>query len=69
MATVGMIFGGTAGFFSALVALIVFNASWMLAFGLWAMGGFGVFILLFALSQASTQVSREVPPTLIREHA
>lgn len=50
MATVAVIFGGMAGFFSALVSLIVFNAGWILALGIWAMGGFAVALALIALA-------------------
>lgn len=50
MATVAVIFGGMAGFFSALVSLIVFNAGWFLAFGIWAMGGFAVALVLVAMA-------------------
>ena len=53
MATVAVIFGGMAGFFSALIALILFNASWLLAMGLWAMGGLGVATLLVVLSRTA----------------
>lgn len=50
MATVAVIFGGMAGFFSALVSLIVFNAGWLLALGIWAIGGFAVALVLVALA-------------------
>ena len=50
MATVAVIFGGMAGFFSALVSLIVFNAGWILALGIWAMGGFAVALALIAMA-------------------
>ena len=53
MATVAVIFGGMAGFFSAVVALILFNASWLMALGLWAMGGLGVAALLVVLSRTA----------------
>ena len=50
MATVAVIFGGMAGFFSALVSLIVFNAGWFLALGIWAMGCFAVALVLVAMA-------------------
>ncbi len=55
MATVAVIFGGMAGFFSALVSLIVFNASWFLALGIWAMGGFAVALVLVAFAMLPQQ--------------
>ncbi len=50
MASVAVILGGMVGFFSALVSLIVFNASWFFALGMWSMGGFAVALGLVALS-------------------
>lgn len=65
MATVAVIFGGMAGFFSALVALVLFNASWLLAMNLWAMGGFGVAALLVILARTA----RDPQSDLMAEHA
>ena len=50
MAAVALIFGGTAGFISALTALILFNVSWVFAFALWSLGGIAVAALLVALA-------------------
>lgn len=52
MAVVALIFGGTAGFVSALVALILFNASWLFAFALWSMGGIAIAATLVVLALA-----------------
>lgn len=65
MATVAVIFGGMAGFFSAVVALILFNASWLMALGLWGMGGLGVAALLVVLSRTARSQRLE----LKAEHA
>lgn len=65
MATVAVIFGGMAGFFSALVALVLFNASWILAMGLWAMGGIGIAALLVVL----VQIAGRAQADLMTEHA
>lgn len=62
MAAVAVIFGGTAGFFSALVALFLFNASLLFAVGLWAMGGLGVALLLIALAMLPRKVPFEMAP-------
>lgn len=65
MATVAMIFGGTAGFVSALVALILFNASWLVALALWSVGGVAIALLLVALAMTAGRHH----PELVAEHA
>lgn len=65
MAVVAVIFGGMAGFFSALVALILFNASWLLALGLWGLGGLAVAVMLLVLARSPRQPDAE----LIAAHA
>lgn len=53
MAAVAVIFGGMSGFISALIALILFNASWLVALGLWAIGGLAIAALLVGLALMS----------------
>ena len=65
MAAIATILGGTTGFLSALVALILFNASWLVALALWSMGGIAVALILVAL--AMTAGRRE--PELVSEGA
>ena len=65
MAAVAVILGGMAGFMSGLVALILFNASWLLALGLWSFGGLAVFGVLIALALPP----RLAPPEIEAEHA
>ena len=52
MAIVATLAGGMLGFLSAMAALLVFDASWLLAFGLWGGGGLliALTVLLLALS-------------------
>lgn len=50
MAAIAVIMGGATGFISALVALILFNASWLVALGLWTLGGAAVAMLLIAIA-------------------
>lgn len=50
MAGIAVIFGGTAGFVSALLALILFNASWLFALALWSMGGIAIAATLLSLA-------------------
>lgn len=65
MATVAVILGGAVGFLSALISLVLFNASWFLALGLWAMGGFAVALLLVAIAM----MPQRATPELEAEHA
>jgi hypothetical protein len=60
MAVVAMIFGGMTGFISALIALVLFEASWLLAIGLWSLGGLGIAGLMIALSLAPRQTRLEL---------
>lgn len=55
MAAVAVIFGGMTGFVSALLALVLFNSSWLMALALWALGGIAVAGLLVALALSSRQ--------------
>lgn len=55
MAAVAVIFGGMTGFVSALIALFLFNASWLTALALWSLGGIAVAVVLIALAMASRQ--------------
>jgi hypothetical protein len=65
MAVVAVIFGGMAGFLSAVTALILFNASWLLALGLWGLGGLAVAVTLLVLSRGF----RQPEPELVAAHA
>ncbi|TXI02081.1 MAG: hypothetical protein E6Q73_06265 [Pseudorhodobacter sp.] len=65
MAAIATILGGTTGFLTALVALVLFNASWLVALALWSLGGIAVALLLVAL--AMTAGRRH--PELVAEHA
>ena len=49
MAAVALIFGGTAGFISAVAALILFHASWIFALALWSLGGIAITAMLVAI--------------------
>lgn len=60
MAAVAMILGGMAGLISALIALVLFNASWLLAIGLWCLAGTCVFGLMIALSVTSRRPRRRL---------
>lgn len=50
MAAVAVILGGMVGFFSALISMIAFNASWFLALGIWSLFGFAVALVLITLA-------------------
>jgi len=50
MAAVALIFGGTAGFISAVAALILFHASWIFALALWSLGGIAITAMLVAIA-------------------
>ncbi len=65
MAAVVLIFGGTAGFISALTALVLFNASWVFALALWSLGGVAIAAMLVALAMAL----RAPEPQFDPEHA
>ncbi len=65
MAAVALMFGGTAGFISALTALILFNASWIFALALWSLGGIAIAALLVALAMTL----RASEPHFDAEHA
>ena len=65
MAAIATILGGTTGFLSALVALVLFNASWLVALALWSLGGIAVALLLVALAMTAGRHH----PELIAEHA
>lgn len=65
MATVAVIFGGMTGFLSAVAAMILFNASWLLALGLWSIGGLAVAAMLLVLMSGT----RQAQPKLYAEHA
>lgn len=60
MAVIAVIFGGMSGFLSALVALILFNASWLIALSLWALGGFAVAALLLIAAKLAPQPRRDM---------
>lgn len=47
MAIVSLLAGGMVGFFSALVSLVMLNASWMMALGIWS--GIGIAVAAFVL--------------------
>lgn len=64
MAALAVVLGGTMGFVSAFAALILFNASWLLALALWAVGGCIVSLLMIGLallprSEAEGSYTRE----------
>lgn len=65
MATVAMIFGGMAGLVMALVALVLFNASWLLALALWSLGGAALALTLIGFALTARQPDAD----LIVEHA
>jgi type IV secretory pathway protease TraF len=65
MAAIAVILGGAAGFFSALIALILFNASWLVALGLWTMGGVAVALLLIAFALLPRRAAR----AMVAKHA
>ena len=65
MAAIAVIMGGATGFISALVALILFNASWLVALALWTLGGAVVALLLIAMA---VQPRRE-KQALVAKHA
>lgn len=65
MAAVALIFGGTAGFISAVAALILFHASWIFALALWSLGGIAITAMLVAI--AITQRAFVIQPE--PEHA
>ncbi len=65
MAFVAVIFGGAFGFLSAIVSLILFNASWLLALAIWSFGGVAVALVLVALAM----IPRHTTIELIAEHA
>ena len=50
MAIVSLLAGGMVGFFSALVSLIMLNASWIAALGIWS--GIGTVVALVVLGLA-----------------
>ncbi len=65
MAIVAVIFGGMAGFVSAVAALILFNASWLLALGLWGLGGLAVAVMLMVVAHSP----RKPETDLVAAHA
>lgn len=65
MAAVALIFGGTAGFISAVAALILFHASWLFALALWSLGGIAIAAMLVAIAMTL----RPLVPQLEAEHA
>lgn len=65
MATVAVIFGGMAGFVAALAALLLFNASWLVALALWSLGGLAVTGLLATLAMTGRQTQED----LVAKHA
>lgn len=66
MAAMAVILGGVVGFVSALVSLIVFNASWLTALGLWSLGGAALALILIARAAAPR---RAPAPALGAKHA
>lgn len=66
MAAIAAIMGGTTGFISALVALILFNASWLLALGLWVLGGMVVALVLIGMAMMPR---RETAQPMSAKHA
>lgn len=65
MAAIAVIMGGATGFISALVALILFNASWLVALGMWSLGGAFVALVLVGLMVLPRRGQR----SLITKHA
>ena len=60
MAAIATILGGTTGFLSALVALVLFNASWLVALALWSLCGIAVALLLVALAMTEDQTAKDM---------
>lgn len=60
MAAIAVILGGAVGFFSALVALILFNASWLVALGLWTIGGMAVALILIGFALQPRRPARAI---------
>lgn len=50
MAVVAMFAGGIAGFLLAVISLVVLNAGWALALGMWV--GFGTIMAMVVLAAA-----------------
>ena len=65
MAAVALIFGGTAGFISAVAALTLFHASWLFALALWSLGGIAIAAILVAIALTV----RASAPQVEAEHA
>ena len=65
MAAIAVIMGGATGFISALVALILFNASWLVALGLWTLGGAAVAMLLIVVAL----LPRRSKDAMVAKHA
>ena len=64
MAAIATILGGTTGFLSALVALVLFNASWLFALALWSLGGIAVTLLLVAVAMSSRPAQKDLQTEL-----
>lgn len=65
MAAIAVIMGGATGFISAVLALILFNASWLLALGLWTLGGAAVAVVLIV----AALLPRRSNQPLVAKHA
>ena len=64
MAAIATILGGTTGFLSALVALVLFNASWLFALALWSLGGIAVALLLVAMAMPAGRPAKDLQTEL-----
>lgn len=64
MAAMAVILGGVVGFVSALVSLIVFNASWLTALALWSLGGVALALVLIMVAAGPRRA-----PALAAKHA
>jgi hypothetical protein len=65
MAGIAVMFGGMTGFISAVMALVLFNASWLLALGLWSLIGMALAGVLIALSLGARRPRGPLAPQLI----
>ena len=66
MAVLSMLTGGVMGFFSALIALVVLNISWIAAIGLWT--GVGTVCACVILGVAMAPRKSSAAP-LVADHA
>ena len=70
MAVLSMLAGGVMGFFSAIVALVVLNISWMAAIGLWTGVGTLAACVILGVAMVPRKPNLEPAATpLVADHA